>query len=551
MNIIPQAYFKREFAYLRVRGGSLAQAAELYASIGIRVFPCVPGSKEPLVAGGFHSATTDPEQIRRWWERWPDANIGCPDFTAMDLDDEWKDSITQVQIPPTAMQWSGSRGERMHYIYLPNGEGERLSSGRVTEGIDIKVAGRGYILLAPSVTDHEYFPYMWSQIREIPTDFVTKLASMQIEYRNQAGEKSHYDGEVPARTRIPESIQKGDRNHALFTIGCSWRAYGWGHEAIVSGLSKVNRDRCSPPIEAGEISKIAASVCKYDAGNAPSEEVLEYVDRFFEAVIEGSLRGFAYSLAVVLTQRGYKYGDIIPGGVRVEESMRNIKDAIGTKSTDTLYKAIRTLKTEGYLTQDRDRKRNESGAFVLRIPTDSKAEHPNHLFLREGGGGVPVMSRLRWTKPVFSEGQRIDTVQRLGKQAERVLDRLVLEGRDFEVKELARLIGSRGNNLRRRALRRLYEAEIIRWYSHEGREYIGLAEDWQTQLDFERVRAEELADDEYQRERHRKESKDFRARLMYYSEGIHPEQIEKELDMKLSEVEVALQRSPTFSKRTM
>jgi hypothetical protein len=55
----------------------LAQAAEFYASHGIPIFPLAPRSKHPLKhSRGFYDATTELEQVRRWWSEHPEANIG-------------------------------------------------------------------------------------------------------------------------------------------------------------------------------------------------------------------------------------------------------------------------------------------------------------------------------------------------------------------------------------------------------------------------------------------------------------------------------------------
>ncbi|NDV24315.1 bifunctional DNA primase/polymerase [Desulfovibrio sp. JC022] len=54
----------------------VAEAALQYAAAGIPVFPCV--GKRPCVSGGFKNATTDTNQISRWWQQFPQANIGSP-----------------------------------------------------------------------------------------------------------------------------------------------------------------------------------------------------------------------------------------------------------------------------------------------------------------------------------------------------------------------------------------------------------------------------------------------------------------------------------------
>ena len=54
----------------------LMKAALKYAEKGLAVFPLIPRSKEPIYKGGFQKATTDPEIIKKWWRKNPDANIG-------------------------------------------------------------------------------------------------------------------------------------------------------------------------------------------------------------------------------------------------------------------------------------------------------------------------------------------------------------------------------------------------------------------------------------------------------------------------------------------
>lgn len=57
---------------------TLGAAAVRYANLGIPVFPCVPGFKQPLTSNGFHDATSSARTVHHWWQRNPNANIGMP-----------------------------------------------------------------------------------------------------------------------------------------------------------------------------------------------------------------------------------------------------------------------------------------------------------------------------------------------------------------------------------------------------------------------------------------------------------------------------------------
>jgi hypothetical protein len=90
---------------------ALLEAALGYAARGIPVYPAhwprrIPGeaslacscrrgpacdrpARHPLVRHGVNDATTNQAQLKRWWQRWPDANIGLATgvvFDALDVD---------------------------------------------------------------------------------------------------------------------------------------------------------------------------------------------------------------------------------------------------------------------------------------------------------------------------------------------------------------------------------------------------------------------------------------------------------------------------------
>jgi hypothetical protein len=147
----------------------ITSALELAAN-GWPVFPCDwrPGDHEkaPLLPSpGYHLATTDPEQIRAWWRRWPYAMIGAPvpdSAIVIDIDPRNGGDIAELEsltgpLPSTLTAWSGRNDSGRHLYFLrPAGT---LSSTRLPDGIDLKA--NGYCIVPPSIHPATGQPYRW------------------------------------------------------------------------------------------------------------------------------------------------------------------------------------------------------------------------------------------------------------------------------------------------------------------------------------------------------------------------------------------------------
>lgn len=138
--------------------GDLVESALAYAAHGWAVFPL--DGKVPLVEHGHRDASTDEVQIRSSWARWPRANIGYPVPAAhivLDVD-ALKGGYPSLRglerkhgpLPWTLRQSTGGGGE--HWIYrTPGGVELRQGAGILGAGLDTRAAGRGYIVVAPSL----------------------------------------------------------------------------------------------------------------------------------------------------------------------------------------------------------------------------------------------------------------------------------------------------------------------------------------------------------------------------------------------------------------
>jgi putative DNA primase/helicase len=103
-------------------------------------------------------ATSDEEQIRRWWTKWPRANIGinCGMSRLLVLDaDTYKevygdlDSMLSQEEQGTVTSLTGGGGEHLFYR-MQDGDTYGNATGELPAGIDIRGHG-GYIVAPPSI----------------------------------------------------------------------------------------------------------------------------------------------------------------------------------------------------------------------------------------------------------------------------------------------------------------------------------------------------------------------------------------------------------------
>src|SRR5215217_5899596 len=149
------------------RESRLLPAALAYAQRGVPVFPCVPGGKAPLTKRGFLDATPDPDKIREWWEKYPEANIGVPTGLAsgilsLDLDTYKPHACSledlEAEYGPLPKTTSVSTGRSGLQLLFSNPPGESLPckpEGKLGSGVGVKANG-GYIIVPPSVTEGAY-----------------------------------------------------------------------------------------------------------------------------------------------------------------------------------------------------------------------------------------------------------------------------------------------------------------------------------------------------------------------------------------------------------
>ena len=234
-------------------GNSAVAWALTCAERGWPVFPCKPGTKEPATRHGFRDATTDPDQIRSWWTRLPEANLaiatGAPGPDVLDVDqhgDAGNGYTALLRLSRVGLlENAGAVVRTPHgglHIYFA---GSSQASGRLPRRhLDFKAAG-GYVLAPPSRVDGR--PYYL--VRQADRAAGLSWAAVTGTLDPQAGRPQRQaivtgGGDACRLAAWVERLEEGNRNAGLFWAACRAVESGQAHAldeiaaaAAATGLS--------------------------------------------------------------------------------------------------------------------------------------------------------------------------------------------------------------------------------------------------------------------------------------------------------------------------
>jgi len=223
----------------------LRDAALQLADRGWPILPVKAQGKEPLTAHGVTDATTNTDQIRTWWQRWPQANIGVacgtPGPTVLDVDNP-------VQARPLL-----DRLEPLHAPTAATARGRHLYFAGTTQGtISLgygELRGQGSYVIAPPSAHPTGKLYVWL---EAPNGRLPRVPDMLIGQRTSAGVGDHHE----PKALIPH----GERHDALKDAAVRFLRGGFTDVATLEQMLKLfYQARCerTPPARRDEFRKLA------------------------------------------------------------------------------------------------------------------------------------------------------------------------------------------------------------------------------------------------------------------------------------------------------
>jgi DNA-binding transcriptional ArsR family regulator len=242
----------------------LKSALELWRS-GFSVIPIQSGSKRPLVSWTeYQSRRPTKEEIRQWWQQYPNANIGIVTgkisgivVIDLDLDKDDNESGDKIyeQAPTDLIVKTGRGGYHLYYRYpedvdhVPNRVGLLL-------GVDIRADG-GYVVAPPSAHSSGRL-YEWTRRGKpgkLPPHLVGLLTSPTPVERDDEESSSKWLSDLLA------GAGKGQRNDACARL-CGY-LFGKGiPKDVVLTIIRQWNEKNRPPLPDYEVVTTVESVYK-------------------------------------------------------------------------------------------------------------------------------------------------------------------------------------------------------------------------------------------------------------------------------------------------
>jgi hypothetical protein len=224
---------------------------------GISIFPCNP-KKRPLIDGGFKNASTDPDVIKEWRQKWPEALIGVPTgekFVVVDADLQWPEAqewYAKANVPLTRMHVTKSGGR--HLLFRPDDK-VGCSAGKIWPHIDTRGKG-GYIIWWPA----EGMEVLHGgALAEIPKWIIKKVNPPAPPQREPM--QLRCDADLDPLLRVIMQAREGERNNATFWAACRLAEHVYSGQlsdgdmvSLVVGAATRNR---LPLTEAKQIANSA------------------------------------------------------------------------------------------------------------------------------------------------------------------------------------------------------------------------------------------------------------------------------------------------------
>ncbi|MHB1844757.1 MAG: bifunctional DNA primase/polymerase [Deltaproteobacteria bacterium] len=271
------------------RPTALLAAALEYAKTGFQVLPlhaiadgcctCMKGKrcsspgKHPRTAHGLKDATLDPKVIRRWWHRWPNANVGITTgdgLLVLDVDPRHGGRKTLLalerrhgKLPEIARALTGGGGFHLLLRY-PKELTITNSASKLGDGLDVRADG-GYVVVEPSIHASGR-PYRWKSGSPPSTRAVPKAPAWLLDAISKREPKENARPDVgPVLGLAFKGVREGARNESLTRVVGYLVGRRVDPRLALLLCYCLNRIQFHPPLPTEEVLSVVHSISGREA----------------------------------------------------------------------------------------------------------------------------------------------------------------------------------------------------------------------------------------------------------------------------------------------
>lgn len=255
------------------------KAALNYIDRGLAVFPLRPCSKEPLVSGGFRSATLDRYRAGDWFRRWPEAGIGiatgaASNLVVLDVDPRNDGDESYAEARSRFGPWADAPivhtgGGGTHEWFRAPTDGPVSCRNHIggLRGLDVKADG-GYVVAPPTIhpngVAYEFDAMFGLEVeRPEPPAWLVDLARVGQRIEAETYAAAPWDGTIPDRVAysaaVSSKVSRRFRRDASdlidvspsgvdFSLACLLALFNCDGATIEAGL-RASRARAGLPVK--------------------------------------------------------------------------------------------------------------------------------------------------------------------------------------------------------------------------------------------------------------------------------------------------------------
>jgi len=255
-----------------------------YSKKGFTVIPC--RGKIPIIKWrDFQYKKPTNEEITKWWEKYPQANISVvvgesKNLTVIDCDSEevyvWlqENYFSESMITPVV---KSPHGYHLYFKFAPG-----LSSKRYIDNLDVKTDG-GVLVVPPSKVNGTNYTWLvspaqtsFSEIPQMLLDYLQEVNNHYSSFLDTSKEKTTTNDHSDHKR--PQLFSKGSRDNDLFHIANCLIKGGCSREKA-SNVLEILAKNCKPTFSEKEVPiKIESALQRANRRDKNiSEEVREWV----------------------------------------------------------------------------------------------------------------------------------------------------------------------------------------------------------------------------------------------------------------------------------